>query len=62
MITAAILKSGVVSRCSKKYTYIALTTIEAEYVACSITVQEAVWLKRFMQCFDIMVVCFCDVD
>jgi len=33
---------------SKKQSYIALFTIEAEYVACSVATQDTVWLKNFL--------------
>jgi hypothetical protein len=35
-----------VSWCSKKWTYVALITIEAEYIALIMTVREAVWLHK----------------
>ena len=44
-----ILGGGSVTWCSKKQTCIALSTMESEYVACSAAVQEAVWLRRFLQ-------------
>lgn len=34
---------------SKKQTCATLSTMEAEYIACSASVQEAVWLRRFLQ-------------
>lgn len=46
---AFILGGGAISWCSKKQSCIALYTMESEYVACSAAVQEAVWLRRFMQ-------------
>jgi len=46
---AFTLGGGVISWCSKKQTCIALSTMEAEYVACSAAVQEAVWLRRFLR-------------
>uniref|UniRef100_A0A2N9HFT4 Integrase catalytic domain-containing protein n=1 Tax=Fagus sylvatica TaxID=28930 RepID=A0A2N9HFT4_FAGSY len=46
---AFILGGGVVSWCSKKHSCIALSTMESEYVACLAIVQEAVWLRRFLQ-------------
>jgi hypothetical protein len=46
---AFILGGGAVSWCSKKQSCIALSTMESEYVACSTAVQEAVWLRRFLQ-------------
>ena len=33
----------------KKQSCIALSTMEAEYVTCTSTIQEAVWLRRFLQ-------------
>ncbi|XP_038695478.1 secreted RxLR effector protein 161-like [Tripterygium wilfordii] len=44
-----ILSGGAISWCSKKQSCIALSTMEAEYVACSVAVQEAVWLRRFLR-------------
>ena len=38
----------------KKQYCIALSTMEAEYVACSSTIQEAVWLRRFLQHLEIV--------
>ena len=46
---AFLLSRGAISSSSKKQTCIALSTMEAEYVACSTAVQEAVWLKRFIE-------------
>ncbi|KAK2990487.1 hypothetical protein RJ640_011654 [Escallonia rubra] len=43
------LLGGAISWCSKKKSCIALSTMESEYVACSATVQEAVWLRSFIQ-------------
>ncbi|KAK2971859.1 hypothetical protein RJ640_000876 [Escallonia rubra] len=42
-------RGGAISWCSKKKSCIALSTMESEYVACSATVQEAVWLRSFIQ-------------
>ena len=47
---AFILGGGAVSWCSS---CIALSTMESEYMACSIAVQEAVWLRRFLQCLGV---------
>lgn len=44
-----MLGGATVTWCSKKQSCIALSTMEAEYIACSAAVQEAIWLKRFMQ-------------
>ena len=43
-----LLNNGVISWSSKKQTCIALSTMEAEFVALSAAVQEGVWLKRFL--------------
>ncbi|KAK2973299.1 hypothetical protein RJ640_029749 [Escallonia rubra] len=40
---------GAISWYSKKKSCIALSTMDSEYVACSATVQEAVWLRSFIQ-------------
>ena len=46
---AFLLSGAAISWCSKKQSCIALSTMESEYIACSATAQEAVWLKRFFQ-------------
>ncbi|XP_070002703.1 secreted RxLR effector protein 161-like [Nicotiana sylvestris] len=46
---AFLLNGGAMSWKSKKQTCIALSTMEAEFVDCASTVQEAVWLKRFFE-------------
>ncbi|KAK2973644.1 hypothetical protein RJ640_017016 [Escallonia rubra] len=43
------ISGGAISWCSKKKSCIALSTMESEYVACSAAVQEAVWLRSFIQ-------------
>ena len=43
-----LLNNGAISWSSKKQSCIALSTMEAEFVAFSSAVQEAVWLKRFL--------------
>jgi hypothetical protein len=45
---AFLLNNGIITWSSKKQSCIALSTMVAEYVACSAAVQEAVWLKRFL--------------
>jgi hypothetical protein len=42
------LGSAMVSWCSRKQTYVALSTIEAEYIALSVAVHEAVWLCKLL--------------
>jgi hypothetical protein len=37
-----------VSWCSRKQTSVALSTTEAEYIALSMTVREAVWLHKLL--------------
>ena len=46
---AFLLNDGAISWSNKKQTCVALSTMEAEFVACSAAVQEAVWLRRFLQ-------------
>ncbi|XP_070013543.1 secreted RxLR effector protein 161-like [Nicotiana sylvestris] len=48
-----LLNSGAISWKRKKQTCTALSTMEAEFVACAPTVQEAIWLKRFFEHLDI---------
>jgi len=43
------LGEGAISWCSKKQDCIALSTMEAEYVACCLATQEAIWLRSFLQ-------------
>ena len=45
---AFLLSNGAISWSTKKQSYIALSTIESEYVTCSAAVQEGVYLKRFI--------------
>jgi len=42
------LGGGAISWCSKKQDCIDLSTMEAEYVACSLATQEAMWLRSFL--------------
>ena len=42
-----LLGNGAITWCSKKQTCIAVSTMEAEFVAFSAAAQEAIWLKRF---------------
>ncbi|KAK2965259.1 hypothetical protein RJ640_015757 [Escallonia rubra] len=51
---AFLLSNGAISWSSKKQSCIALSTMESEYVACSVAVQEVVWLKRFLQQLEIV--------
>ena len=44
-----LLNNGAITWTSKKQPCIALSTMEAEYVACSVAIQEVVWLRRFFQ-------------
>ena len=45
---AFLLNDCTISWNSKKQSCIDLSTKEAEYVACSLAIQEAVWLRRFL--------------
>jgi len=51
---AFLLNNGAITWSSKKQSCIALSTMEAEYVACSAAVQEVVWLRRFLQHLEIV--------
>jgi hypothetical protein len=42
------LGSSMVSWCSRKRTFVALSTTEAEYITLSMTVREAVWLHKLL--------------
>jgi hypothetical protein len=42
------LGSAMVSWCSKKQSYVALSTAEAEYIALSVAVRKAVWLHKLL--------------
>lgn len=44
-----LLNKGTISWSIKKKTCIALSTMEVEFIACSIAVQEVVRLKRFIE-------------
>jgi len=44
------LSGGAISWCSKKQDCKALSTMEAEYIACCLATQEAIWLRSFLQC------------
>ncbi|XP_071928176.1 secreted RxLR effector protein 161-like [Coffea arabica] len=44
-----LLNNGVISWSSKKQTCIALSTMEAKFIAYATAIQEAIWLKRFLQ-------------
>lgn len=48
------LGGGAVSWGSKKQTSTATSTAEAKYIACSTTVQEALWLKYFLTDLEII--------
>ncbi|KAL0298226.1 UNVERIFIED_CONTAM: Retrovirus-related Pol polyprotein from transposon TNT 1-94 [Sesamum calycinum] len=46
---AFLLGGAAITWCSKKQPCISLSTMEAEYVACTSAVQEAIWLRRFLK-------------
>ena len=43
------LESAMVSWCSKKPSSMVLSTAEAEYIALSVAVREAVWLRKLLE-------------
>uniref|UniRef100_A0A2N9FJ35 Integrase catalytic domain-containing protein n=1 Tax=Fagus sylvatica TaxID=28930 RepID=A0A2N9FJ35_FAGSY len=49
-----LLGGGAITWCNKKQSCVAHSTMESEYVACSAAVQEAVWLRRFLQRLDVV--------
>jgi hypothetical protein len=49
-----LLGGGAITWCSKKQSCVALSMMDSEYVACSAVVQEAVWLRTFLQRLDII--------
>jgi hypothetical protein len=51
---AFLLNNGAITWSSKKQPCIALSTMEAEYIACFAAVQEAIWLMRFLQHLEIV--------
>jgi hypothetical protein len=42
------LGSAMVSWCSRKQTFVALSTAEAKYIALCVAVREAVWLRKLL--------------
>ncbi|KAL1200824.1 Retrovirus-related Pol polyprotein from transposon TNT 1-94 [Cardamine amara subsp. amara] len=48
-----LLSDGAITWSSKKQSSTALYTMEAEFMACSVSVQEAVWLRRFLQILNV---------
>ncbi|CAN6445582.1 unnamed protein product [Victoria cruziana] len=61
-----LLNKGAISWCSKKQTCVALSTMEAEFVAGSIAVQEGVWLRRIVKHLGVLphakdpIIIYCD--
>ena len=61
-----LLSHGATSWSSKKQTCTTLSTMEAKYVACSVVVQKAIWLRRFLNNLKIVtdpprpVIIYCD--
>jgi hypothetical protein len=51
-----LLGGRAITWCSKKQLCVALFTMKSKYVACFVAVQEAVWLRRFLQRLDIVAV------
>ena len=46
---------GAISWSNKKHDYVALSTMEAEYISSCATTKEAVWLKRFLQTLGVVI-------
>lgn len=44
----SLLNNDAISLNSKKQIYIALSTIEANFIACIVAIQEVIWLKRLL--------------
>ena len=63
---AFLLNDSAILWSSKKQSCVALSTMEAEYVACSAATEDAVWLRSFLQHLEIVkttlkpVTIFCD--
>ena len=63
---ASLLDDSAILWCSKKQSCVALSTMEAEYVACSAATQDVIWSKSFLQHLEIVkialesVTIFCD--
>ena len=61
-----MLNGGAITWLSKKQTCVTLSTMESEFVACTLAVQEAIWLKRFFEDLNLVsyasgpVTVFCD--
>ena len=55
---AFLLNDCAISWGGKKQSCIALSMMEAEYVACSLAIQEAVWLRRFLQDIGVVKIAF----
>ncbi|KAL0455889.1 UNVERIFIED_CONTAM: Retrovirus-related Pol polyprotein from transposon TNT 1-94 [Sesamum latifolium] len=51
---AFLLGGAAITWCSKKLPCLSFSTKEAEYVACTSTVQEAIWLRRFLKSLRIL--------
>ena len=46
-----LIAGGAVSWLSKRQATVALSTAEAEYVSLTTMIQEAIWIRRLLQCF-----------
>ena len=51
---AFLLSGGAISWSSKKQSCITMSTMEAEFVACSYVVQDGIWLRRFLGHLDVV--------
>ena len=53
-----LLNDYAISWGSKKQSCIALSTMDTEYVACSLVIQKADWLRRFLQDIGVVKIAF----
>lgn len=51
--SVSVLSGGAINWLSKKQASVALSTVEAEYIALSATTQEVVWLRRLLEDFGV---------
>lgn len=58
---AFLLCNGAITWSSKKQSCTALSTMEAEFIACSSSVQEAVWLRRLLESLQVTPEASCPV-
>ena len=56
-----LLSNGTITCSSKKQSSTTLSMMEAEFITCSASVQEAVWLRRFLQNLQVITEASCPV-